>query len=211
MSRISGNYDPTTGEAVSAILRYFNQAVDHAKDPTKPAPDPQLLHVGLPQGSLRAAVIEPDGTITVTIQEERVRFLDPEGFFVFRVLALFEGGAVFIDKNKKGGDELHYVELFGQLGLTAMRVLGDAYPGETWCLAGDHHYVVAANFTVNPGKSMRGRRELHKAALFAYDKNAATWGLADLLSRWEYHMLARGAFRLFDIEHGHEFLEAIGA
>ncbi len=213
-------YDPTTPEAVSTLLNYLNAATRSLKakeligETDHPIPNPEDLLQGLPQGSLSAARYDRESElIAFTIKERNERFIEPEGFAVLRVLSLFNGGG-YLDKNQKGGDEYHYLEVFSRpgMGITFQRLLADAQKGELVKMGGDHHLLTATNLTIVPGsqRSARGRREALEAALADYDERAINWGLSKLLSKADYLAMLRGAFRLYDIKHGHNYLRVIG-
>ncbi|MBX5174053.1 hypothetical protein HJB84_30190 [Rhizobium sp. NZLR1b] len=221
MTRIDiRTYDPTTPEAAQALLGYLNAATKTLKgmkvigETTHPIPSPEDLLQGLPQGSLTAARYDREaGLIAFTVKDRNERFIEPEGLLVLRVLSLFNGGA-YLDKNQKGGEELHYLEVFSRpgMGITLQRLLADAQKGELVKMRGDHHLLSASNLTIVPGpqRSARGRREAYEAALADYDERATNWGLAKLLSKTDYLAMLRGAFRLYDIKHGHSYLRVVG-
>lgn len=215
MPRSSTNYPPTSSEALKALVIYHNQAVLHLTDPLAPEPDLALVLVGLPQGPITSARVNSDNpanspAIAFTIKDRNERTIDPEGFLMLRVLILF-GMGLFIDKNQKGGDERHYVELGHEGGITLLRLLADAYPREVVRQQADHHDLRASALAIVGGKPtvVRGRREALAEALKSYDTNAVKWGLSALLSRPDYQALVRGSFRLFDLAHGHVFLRAL--
>lgn len=213
MTRSVTNYPATTPEALKALVAYHDQAVRHLKVPPAPEADPALLLlVGLPQGPITSARVIPTSlttplAIAFTIKDRNERTIDPEGFFMLRVLILF-GMGLFIDKNQKGGEERHYVELGHEGGITLLRLLADAYPREMVRQQADHHDLRASALAIVGGKPtvVRGRREALAEALKSYDTNAVKWGLSALLSRPDYQALVRGSFRLFDLAHGHVFL-----
>jgi hypothetical protein len=215
MTRSTTNYPAASSEALKALVAYNNQAVLHVKDPLAPKPDLALLLVSLPQGPISAARVISDGpvnspTIAFTIKDRNERTIDPEGCLMLRVLILF-GMGLFIDKNQKGGEERHYVELGHEGGITLLRLLADAYPREVVRQQADHHDLRASALAIVGGKPtvVRGRREALAEALKSYDTNAVKWGLSDLLSRPDYQALVRGSFRLFDLAHSHTFLRAL--
>lgn len=208
-------YDPTTSEAVKALIDYHDQAVAHLSNPMAPMPDPTLLTKGLPQGSIEKVEVVGDPAspaIAFTIKERPARTMPPEAAFSLRTLGLFEGGAIFIDKNSANPDErLDYLEVGANQGITAQRLWADARAGEMVKLRDHHHNLQPAALAIvnGPEGSVRGRREAIAEALKAYDKNAVAWGLAGLLSRDDYRTMLRTAFKLFDIKHGHNFLRRI--
>ncbi|MGR9127223.1 hypothetical protein [Rhizobium leguminosarum] len=221
MTRIDiRTYDPTTPEAAQALLGYLNATTKTLKDrevigeTVHPIPNPEDLLQGLPQGSLSSACYDHESRlIAFAIKDRKERFIEPEGFVVVRVLSLFNGGA-YLDKNQKGGDEYHYLEMFSRsgMGITLQRLLADAQKGELVKMREDHHLLTAGNLAIVPGsqRNTRGRREAFEAALADYDKRATDWDLAKVLSRADYFAMLRGAFRLYDIKHGHNFLRVTG-
>ncbi|MBX5220502.1 hypothetical protein HJC04_09305 [Rhizobium sp. NLR8a] len=221
MTRIDiRTYAPTTPEAVQALLSYLNAATKTLNgkevigESDQPIPNPEVLLQGLPQGSLSAARYDPEsGLIAFTIKRRNERLIEPEGFAALRGLSLFNGGA-YLDKNQKGGDEYHYLEMFSRrgMGITLQRLLADAQKGELVKMREDHHLLIASNLAIIPGpqRNTRGRREAFEAALADYDERAESWGLSKLLSKTDYLAMLRGAFRLYDIKHGHNFLRVIG-
>lgn len=216
MTRSVENYEPTTPEALKALLDYYQQAVLHLRHPSSaPEADPALLLKGLPQGPIKSArlILNPTAspTIAVTIKDRKERFLDPEAFFMVRVLDLF-GVGLHIDKNQKGEAGRHdYIEIGHDGGITLPRLLADAQLREVVKQLGDHHDLRAATLAIAGGtdKVYRGRREALAEALNSYDQNASQWGLSTSLSRKHYQALVRGSFRLFDIMHGHVFMGAL--
>ncbi|MGO7019610.1 hypothetical protein [Rhizobium leguminosarum] len=213
-------YDPTTPEAAQALLGYLNATTKTLKgkevvgETVHPIPHPEDLLQGLPQGSLSAARYDHEcGLIALTIKDRNERFIEPEAFLVLRVLSLFNGGA-YIDTSQRGADGYHYLEMFSRrgMGITLQRLLADAQKGELVKMREDHHLVTATNLAIVPGsqRNTRGRREAFEAALADYDERATSWGLARLLSKTDYLAMLRGAFRLYDIKHGHNFLRVIG-
>ncbi|TPI44962.1 MULTISPECIES: hypothetical protein [unclassified Mesorhizobium] len=215
MTRSTYNYPPTSAEALTALVAYHNQATLHRKDPAAPEADLALLLLGLPQGPISSARVISDSpanspAIAFTIKDRNERTIDPEGFLMLRVLILF-GMGLFIDKNQKGGEERHYVELGHEGGITLLRLLADAYAREVVRQQADHHDLRASALAIVGGKPtvVRGRREALAEALKSYDTNAVKWGLSALLSRPDYQPLVRGSFRLFDLAHGHMFLRTL--
>lgn len=218
MTRMSAYaYDPPAPEATAALVRYSYAAAAHAMDPSSPPPDPALLLIGLPQGPLGAARMvreEEEGqpTIAFNIKARNERFIEPEGFMIVRVLAL-SGTGVHIDTNERGSDGYHYIEIGHETGLTLFRILTDAQKGETVRQRQDrdHHDLTSLNLIVEPGpaRSYRGRREAMADALAAFDRNASGWGLDRLLSRRDYQVLIRNAFRLYDLKFAGRFLRPI--
>ena len=215
MTRSTTNYPATSPEALTALTDYYNQYVLHLKDPSAPQADLALLLVGLPQGPISSARAIFDSPVTspaiaFTIKDRNERIIDPKGFLILRVLILF-GMGLFIDKNQKGGEERHYVELGHEGGITLLRLLADAYPREMVRQQADHHDLRASTLVIVGGKPtvVRGRREALAEALKSYDTNAVKWGLSALLSRLDYQALLRGSFRLFDLAHSHTFLRAL--
>jgi hypothetical protein len=216
MTQSRHTYDPTSPEAVEGLKTYLN-AANKAEETGAAYPSPEALLVGLPQGPIKAARVTPEELIAFNIRDRNERFIEPEGFTFLRILILL-GGGVYIDKDRTGGPEYHYPELFGgkdaqgkSLGITLQRLLTDAQRGERVRLNGDHHYLTAANFRLERGpKSFtRGRPEAHAAAINEYDKHAVRWGLAETLSRDAYHGMLSEAFRLYDLKYGHHHLRAI--
>lgn len=207
-------YPATTPEAVHAVLAYFNQAVAHLQAPeANPAPDIMGLVAGLPQGSITEArheVWEQGDVIGFNVKDRKPRYAVPAGFLIVRTLALF-GGSPFLDTNKKGGQEQHYVEVLAA-GYTAQRLMAGAEPGERVRLIGDHHDLTPQALAIEAGdpRAVRDRRGAIRIALQLYRKNAVKWGLAGIISEAEYEALLRGCFRLFDALHGKHFLRQIG-
>ncbi|MGV7031255.1 hypothetical protein [Methylobacterium symbioticum] len=210
-----GQHEPTSRAAVQGCLTFFNDAVAHCQGPTVvSAPKSEHLLLGLPHGSINAAFLQdrPQGpVIGWRIGDRSPRFTVPTGFLILRALCLF-GGFPFIDTNKKGGREQHYVEVLAE-GYTLQRLMVGAEPGEVVRLLGDHHDLLPWCLSVEGShpRAKRDRRGAIRLALALYDKNAADWGLADLLSRAQYEALLRGAFRLYDAEHAHHLLRPIGS
>ena len=210
-------YAPISPEAVESLKSYLN-AANKPEETGAAYPSPEGVLIGLPQGPIKAARVTREGLIAFTIKDRNERFIEPEGFALLRTLILL-GGGVYIDKDRTGGPEYHYPELFGgkdaqgkSLGITLQRLLTDAQRGERVRLNGDHHNFTATNFRLERGpKSFtRGRPEACAAALNEYDKHAVRWGLAETLSRDAYHGMLSEAFRLYDLKHGHNHLRAIG-
>lgn len=215
MTRSAYNYPPTSAAALKALVAYHNRAILDRKDSAAPEPDLALLLEGVPHGPITSARAMCDcpatsPAIAFTIKDRNERTIDPEGFFMLRVLTIFSLAA-FIDKNQKGGEERHYIEIGHEGGITLLRLLADAFPGEVVRQQADHHDLRASMLAIAGGKAtvVRGRREALAEALKAYDTNAVKWGLSDLLSRADYQALVRGSFRLFDLAHGHKFLRAL--
>jgi hypothetical protein len=217
-------YDPTSPEAIKALVDFLNAAVRALNDKEVKENKPPILSPegllqgllqGLPQGSLSAARYDPEtGLFAFTIKDRKERFIESEGLLALRALTLFNGGA-YLDKNQKGGDEYHYLEVFSGpgLGITFQRLLADAQKGELVKMRGDHHLLTAANLTIarGPERNTRGRREALEAALADYDEQASSRDLTGVLSRSDYQAVLRGAFRLYDLKHGHNYLRVIGA
>ncbi|MGR9391454.1 hypothetical protein ACU8OL_00450 [Rhizobium leguminosarum] len=220
MTRMKAHaYDPTSPKAIEALVDFLNAAIralndKEVKENNPPILNPEGLLQGLPQGSLSAARYDPEtGLVAFTIKDRSERFIESEGFLALRALTLFNGGA-YLDKNQKGGDEYHYLEVFSGpgLGITFQRLLADAQKGELVKMRGDHHFLTAANLAIVGGskRNTRGRREALEAALANYDEQASSRDLTGVLSKTDYLAMLRGAFRLYDIKHGHNFLRVIG-
>ncbi|MGG7534037.1 hypothetical protein [Rhizobium sp. 12,4] len=214
MTRIDiRTYDPTTPEAVQALLSYLKAATKTLNgkevigETDQPTPNPEVLLQGLPQRSLSAARYDREsGLIAFTIKDRNERFIEPEGFAIVRILTLF-GPGLHIDKDQTGGNEHHYLEVFSDEGITLQRLLADAKEGEMVKFIGDHHLLTAANFTIlRNHKAKRGRNEAVLAALAAYDKHATEWGYEAVLNRADYEAMIRHAFRLYDLKYGREHL-----
>lgn len=219
--RRSPKYPPTSREAVLAVLAYFNGAVGRLQDPHAdpfehgtPA-DLAPLQAALPQGSISEVTIEPlhplhGAVMGFRIGERKLRFVPPEGVAILRALTLF-GGVPFIDTNKKGGREQHYVEVLAE-GYTLQRLMAGAEAGQSVRLLADHHDLCPWSLRVEADspRAKRNRRGAIALALKLYDRNAVAWGLSDLLSREGYEALLQGAFRLFDAVQGRHLLRPVG-
>ncbi|RVU19131.1 hypothetical protein [Methylobacterium oryzihabitans] len=214
--RRSSKYPPTTREALTATLALYNQAVGHLQDPEgHPAPDLGLAQAGLPQGSISAISIAAPHPLYGPVLDFRIGERNPRqapasGILILRGLSLF-GGVPFIDTNKKGGREQHYVEVLAE-GFTLQRLMAGAEVGQSVRLLGDHHDLTPWCLSVETDspRAKRTRAGAIALALKLYDRNARDWGLSDLLSREEYEAFLRGAFRLFDAEHGRHLLRPVG-
>ncbi len=190
--------------------------MSHLQDPAgHPVPDLGLLQAGLPQGSVASATVETPHPLYgpvmgFRIGERNARFVPPSGLLILRGLSLF-GGVPFIDTNKKGGREQHYVEVLAE-GFTLQRLMAGAEVGQSVRLLGDHHDLTpwCLRVETDSPRAKRTRAGAIALALRLYDRNARDWGLSDLLSREEYEAFLRGAFRLFDAEHGRHLLRPVG-
>jgi hypothetical protein len=220
MTRIKHNYPPTSRETVQALIACHDAAVsqvlcnDGGSEPS-PAFPTGLLLKELPQGPITAARHDaPTGLIAFTIKDRNERYLEPEAFLMVRTLMLLEPGSLHIDTSTRQGDAngFHYVEVFADQGITLQRLTADAQQGEVVKIIGDHHDLSARNLRVanGPKTAGRGRREAIAEALRFYDLNAKEWGLTDLISREDYRLMIRNAFRLYDTKHSRHHLRAIG-
>ncbi len=140
------------------------------------------------------------------IGERNPRQAVPEGVLILRALTLF-GGVPFIDTNKKGGREQHYVEVLAE-GYTLQRLMAGAEAGQSVRLLADHHDLCPWSLSVEADspRAKRNRRGAIALALRLYDRNAVAWGLSDVLGREGYEALLQGAFRLFDAAQGRHLL-----
>ncbi len=224
MTRTKENYPPNTVATIKALVACHNGLAlayagrDRVTSPgdVVTAPTDTLL-AALPQGSITKAHLVTEGPyaglIAFTIKDRNERYIELEGLLLLMAFALFETGAIFIDKNNTNeAERKDYPEVFASLGITVPRLLVDAQQGEMVRLVSDHHDLSASNLLVVAGARniTRGRREAIGEALKAYDKNAEEWGLSDHLSRWDYQALIEGCFLLYDLKHGHHRLRVIG-
>lgn len=212
-TRRTQRHVPTTLDAVHAVVTYFNQSVAHVRAPdANPAPDTALLFTALPHGSITGAstsMTERGEVVSWRIGDRNPRLTPPEGFLIALALTLF-GGFPFIDTNKKGGIEQHYVEVLAD-GITLQRVIAGAGDGEVAKLLGDHHDLSPWALEIRGGnpRAKRTREDAIVIALQLYRQNSKPWGLSYAISEADYEAFLRGCFRLFDAKHGKHFLRPI--
>lgn len=118
-------YPPISKEGYEALCTYLDQALAHWRDPSKPEPDPALLFVGIPQGSILA--LTPDLGIQVKDTGSKgvlrsPRHVDPETVVAVRLL-LLAGGSFGL--NRKNMDQPGRKD----------------YPHLRWCIAGQDYKV----------------------------------------------------------------------
>ncbi|RVU19130.1 hypothetical protein [Methylobacterium oryzihabitans] len=184
-----------------------------------PAPDRELLLRGLPQGYVASAnlAVEHDRVVVSfkaapMCQYKRDEGLTahtvPLGFFVLRALSLFEGHA--FDNSYRGPPDAGGIVLLAA-GFTLPRLLADADAEEVVAQLNGRDDLCPWSLRVEPGRhrALRGRQEAIAHALRRYERHAAAWGLADIITIETYEALLKGAFRLFDAEHGKHFLRPL--
>lgn len=208
--RVRLAYGPPLPEGVRDLVTYFNEAVAYLQPPYKaPAPNPDLLLTGAVWGSVTyARWLAPDGpdalpdggpAIAFKIAHGSPRFIVPAGFFLLRVLTLFE-------RERYEAPPVHGVEVLAS-GFEFTRLMANADPEEEVRLRGIHADLLPWSLEIVPGHPRRDRQR-DDAIRFALDGHRDS-SAANLISREDYAALLKGVFRLFDAEHGAHFLREL--
>lgn len=212
--RVRHDYGLPPVQAIKALAAYFNEAVAHHQPPySSPVPSPSLLLTGAIWGAVTYArhitdgseVGLPDGSggpvVGFAFAFGRPRFITPAGFFLLRVLTLFE-------TRRYETPAIHGVEVL-EAGFKLTRLMANADEGEEVRLLGPHADLRPWSLEIVPGMP-RHDRQRSDAIRVALNGHRDAGGSA-LLSPEDYAVLLKGAFRLFDAEHGAHFLRELRA
>lgn len=168
---MSTQLPPITPEGLGGLLLWFAQAKSGK-------PDHTLLLRGLPHGRIKRARNTDDGKIAITIEDQRdgqersERFLDPEGFFLLRVL-LIPKAYIRVDRNDD--PDWHYPTIYDDI--TLPRIMAGADRNQRAKRIRNHHDLTRSNLyieTAEPGLNVKsihqGRGLALLRALEAFDK-----------------------------------------
>lgn len=213
-------YPPISKEGCDGLKQYVAAALRHAANPNRPAPDPELLRQGLPQGSIRD--ITPDLGIRLRDTAKKnglrsPRLMDPLGLALARALVLPGGSLGLNRKNMGKANRLDYPHYRASINgknpkIPLRRIIADTQAGYQTASPDDHRscrrrdqpahaqHLSSQQLTREgrPTKSpYMGREQAVRMALHRFDKNRHK--LAFDMSRAEYLRLLRNIFKLLDM------------
>src|SRR5229473_6351933 len=221
-TRRGGKYPAIVSDKVVALLAYYHRrAIGHEYSREEMA---DVFSRLLPFGSITEAryampgdapegpnapawAAGDDPRVALGIKDRGLRYYDTEWPMANMVLTIY-GNFPHIDNstNKEDPDQHHYLEAIGgDVGLSALRLIANAQPGQDVKITGEHHdqRMQALMLMPGPGRSYRGRPEAEEEALKRYDV-AAEKDKALGLAREEYRALIKAAFKLLDDCHKHK-------
>lgn len=203
-----------TLEAITGLLEYHDQTLSFVVDPEAHShPNTDLLLAGLPQGPLQVADIEViEGRLSVCFVFEPffsiVRQTPPSAFLVLRALCLFEG--VTTEPGRVRAIDKAGLPVLGP-GFVFARLLADADAEEEVQHIGEEGDLRPQAFRIQRGRHLPEKRrdQAINHALRRYEAAARNSDIGEVISLEVYEALLKGAFRLFDAEHGRYFLRPL--
>lgn len=219
------HFAPMTPDALRACLKWQAMMEEHLVSGTAPPPH-ELLLVGIPRGSIRAAELvgldERETFVAFKVLERSERLVDVAAFNCMRLMALpgkdcewwFDRST---DKNLPADQQRLYLRFSRREGIWGLRILADAQKGEvirqqatkSFGLFGSHRDLRLRNLfrtsrtsEVKRGKKLRdtykGREAAIRACLKGFDPEYHR------ISRNDYEKLLRLSFVLLDRLHAGE-------